>query len=540
MKFSRRGFVTGLAIAGVAGIPAGLYVRQQVLEAEEKELASDEPSVSPPPLNDSLLAGRLIGIWDFRLLEGAADFPEIPNERAELLLDIGPGGRSLTGRLGQRPFKEQTLFNVYGEVVASKLPQLRWKLSDRQGNAYECTATVDHLWGGWSNGGGGATLNGRLHRLGVQPGFSAAQATFVANRLPFIEAREQLTYAPELHRWLISPGQRLYHQLWHASRDKWHRLSDERRQALRGLGWQPGPVKHERDARGKHRHKNGSGEDFLFMHRDMIQRARSLQDLPSWTSLPAPRPYIGHGVDAFVRYVENANGYSVPPTWEIPGDDAFNKWLFDVKSSEGFYGNFQLWEAQYQDPQYLSTLCLAELGSHIELGIHDWLHMCWASIGRDPTSGLPMPGSRSMTDFSERWFRAENDYLGDAFSSHVNPVFWRFHGWIDDRIEDWFLAHEQAHPGEVKRAVVNGVPWFAPGPWVKLAEPWIGPAKEGCGAWLHSNGGGSDIGMLDLETMKLALRLVFSEEEEADRLSKRVSRRPWYGRYLAPGPSSLL
>ena len=24
----------------------------------------------------------------------------------------------------------------------------------------------------------------------------------------------------------------------------------------------------------------------------------------------------------------------------------------------------------------------------------------------------------------------------------ANPVFWRLHGWIDDRINDWFAAHE--------------------------------------------------------------------------------------------------
>ncbi len=74
-----------------------------------------------------------------------------------------------------------------------------------------------------------------------------------------------------------------------------------------------------------------------------------------------------------------------------------------------------------------------------------------------------MPYGRRNYDFSERWFRAENDFLGDPFSSHVNPVFWAFHGWIDDRLNDWYLAHQQAHPGEVKLRMIDGVPWFAPG-----------------------------------------------------------------------------
>ncbi|HWK52655.1 MAG TPA: hypothetical protein VNR40_22335, partial [Steroidobacter sp.] len=169
----------------------------------------------------------------------------------------------------------------------------------------------------------------------------------------------------------------------------------------------------------------------------------------------------------------------------------------------------------------------------IELGIHDWLHMRWASVGRDPNSGLALIYDRNPIDYGERYFRAENDYLGDPFSSHLNPVFWFFHGWIDERIEDWFLAHEQTHPGEVRRQLVDGVPWFAAGPWVRVTQPWLGPAEAGCGAWGRSNRG--DFGVLDVETMKLALQVIFSEDREAHRLGKQVPRRPWYARHLARG-----
>jgi hypothetical protein len=117
----------------------------------------------------------------------------------------------------------------------------------------------------------------------------------------------------------------------------------------------------------------------------------------------------------------------------------------------------------------------------------------------------------------------------------MNPVFWYFHGWIDDRVEDWYLAHEQAHPGAVQRKLINGVPWFAPGPWVRVAEPWLGPPLAGCGAWGRDNGGGS--GMLDIETMHLALHVIFGEDEDMQRLGARVPRRPWYGRHLARGAS---
>ncbi|MDH0894625.1 MULTISPECIES: PvdJ/PvdD/PvdP-like protein [unclassified Pseudomonas] len=533
MKFSRRGFVAGLAVA--VALPAGIYYAHREWEdAEAAELSSDEPGTPVPVLQDALLASRLVGVWDVRFIAGRDGFPEIPPGELQLLLDVGPGGRALRGYLGKPPYGAEGL-QVFGQLAGDKAPELRLTMVDGQGCSLECTAIFDEIWGEWSTGGGAATLSGHMRRSGVQAGLSTSQSDFVAVRRPFVSSRERLPYAPELEAWLVSPGHRLFHQLWHASRDRWHRLDETRRQGLRALGWQAGPLGEERDARGKHRHRNGSGEDFLFMHRKMLMRARSLQDLPSWPSLPPPRPYIGHGIQAFVDYLANLDGFSVPPAWEAEGDDEFNQWLYYIKSSEGYYGDFQAWEAQYRDPEYLSTLCLSELGARIELGIHDWLHMRWASIPRDPNSGFPALYGRDSADFAERWFRPGNDYLGDPFSSHVDPVFWSFHGWIDDRIEDWFLAHEQAHPGQVVRKVVDGVHWFAPGLWVRVAEPWLGPINAGCGAW--GRGNRNDDGELDIETMKLALRIVFTDEEEAERLEGRVPRRPWYGRHLARGAS---
>ncbi|CAD5108452.1 pyoverdine maturation tyrosinase PvdP [Zestomonas carbonaria] len=531
MKFSRRGFVTGLAVA--AALPAGIYAHRRWEAAEAAELSSDEPDTPVPVLQNALLANRLVGAWDVRFLAGRQDFPEIPAGELQLLLDVGPGGRALRGYLGAPPFAGEG-FQVFGQLAGDKAPNLCLKMVDGAGRSLECSAIFDEVWDVW-NAGGNATLSGRLRRSGTQAGLSAPEVTFVAIRRPFVPACERLPYVPELAAWLTSPGHRLFHQLWHASRDRWHRLDDDRRQALRALGWQAGPLGKERDARGRQRHRNGSGEDFLFMHRHMLMRARSMQDLPSWPSLPPPRPFIGHGVQAFADYLANRDGFSVPPAWESQGDDEFNQWLYYIKSGEGYYGDFQAWEARYRDPEYLATLCLGELGSRIELGIHDWLHMRWASVPLDPGSGLPIAYGRGSADFSERWFRPGNDYLGDPFSSHVSPVFWSFHGWIDDRIEDWFLAHEQAHPGQVVRKEVDGVPWFAPGHWVRVAEPWLGPTQAGCGAW--GRGNRDDDGELDIETMKLALGIVFTGEDESERLQGRVPRRPWYGRHLARGAS---
>ncbi|CAH0647656.1 MULTISPECIES: pyoverdine maturation tyrosinase PvdP [Pseudomonas] len=530
MKVSRRGMLAGLVAAG-AVLPTGYFAWQKWDEAQEAELASDEPAVPVDDVPNALLGERLTGIWEWHLVAGDAALPELARP-LELLLDVGQGARAVRGYLGLPPYADG--MQVYAPLAAERLPHLRLKLISTSGQGYDCEAVLDEIWGGWSQGGGGATLSGQVRLAGVQAGFSGPQGRFVARRRPFVPARERLAFVPALHEQLISPGWRYFHQLWHATRDRWHRIDESRRQAVRGLGWQAGPLGKERNARGHDRHLNGSGEDFLFMHRHMLHGVRQVQDLRSWPCLPAPRPFVGENRQAFADYMNNVTGYSVPPCWQADDDDHFNQWLYYIKSREGLYANFQLWEAQLHDPEYLSTLCLGELGSRIELGIHDWLHMRWAAMAQDPNTGWPMAYARRNHDFSERWFGASNDFLGDPFSSHVNPVFWAFHGWLDDRLEDWFLAHEQAHPGEVRRLTVNGIPWFAPGRWVRVAEPWLGPSSEGCGAWGKGNGGGSQ---LDIETMKLALQVIFSPDQEAERLMKRVPpSRPWFARYLAPGP----
>ncbi|PWQ86737.1 PvdJ/PvdD/PvdP-like protein, partial [Enterococcus faecium] len=60
---------------------------------------------------------------------------------------------------------------------------------------------------------------------------------FLAHKQTFPEARERTALSPAMIDWLIAPEHRLFHQLWHASRDKWHKLDKDKRNALRGLGW---------------------------------------------------------------------------------------------------------------------------------------------------------------------------------------------------------------------------------------------------------------------------------------------------------------
>lgn len=111
----------------------------------------------------------------------------------------------------------------------------------------------------------------------------------------------------------------------------------------------------------------------------------------------------------------------------------------------------------YTSPIELSRLSLGALGNLLEFTIHNQMHMRWASLPRDAHGNVAQRGD---FDFSEKWDDPAYDYLGDFYSSHVNPLFWRSHGWVDERIEDWFQAHEALTPGEVQRQEHNGISWY--------------------------------------------------------------------------------
>lgn len=539
MTISRRWFMAGLALTGAA-VPAAYY--------GHREWTKPDPTITPGEATVDLadtagqqLANSLRGIWDIRFEGSQAGLDGLPQHGLELFLDIAQRGRGLRGCLDtaqQLRGEAEPRYRVIGDLVSPDASQLYWRLIDRQSAngapAYELAVTLDEVWADFGNAGSG-TLSGRILRLDRPLGLLELDNRFVARKRLFPEARERVGLNPPLLAWLISPEHRLFHQLWHASRDKWHKLSKDQQGALRGIGWQPGPRGNERDARGPRKDRNGSGVDFFFMHRHMLGTARSMQDLPSWSSFPMPQPELERDRQGFARYFDNHDGTALPPTWLAAEDTEYTQWVSDIKTAETYHSNFQVWESRYRDPRYLSKLTLGQFGSEVELGLHDWLHMRWASVPRDPSNGQPVPFARDPADFAARWYAPENDFLGDPFSSHVNPVFWHFHGWIDDRLEDWFRAHERFHPGELSRLEVNGVPWFAPGRWVEVDDPWLGPSTHGC-----STTPGLQIGKsveMDPETMKLALRITFgADEKKLAGLFRRVPQRPWYARNLKVKP----
>jgi hypothetical protein len=233
--------------------------------------------------------------------------------------------------------------------------------------------------------------------------------------------------------------QRWHHYAWHQVRNNWLRYNSETQNELRNLGWEPPRPAREFNSNpnGTPIYDNFSGEDFLYMHRHMIAMVnRKLEEIndplyqkvEGWKKVPRP-------ID---------EDYPVPPPWTTD-DLGFNSFIRDVKSDQYFEANFVRWERDYTDPTYLSQITLGEYGARLEFSIHNMMHMRWA---KEPQGERPPADPTNPSSIDIQWDDPSYDYLGDTYSSHVNPIFWKLHGWIDERIEDWKNAHGITGPIE--------------------------------------------------------------------------------------------
>ena len=254
---------------------------------------------------------------------------------------------------------------------------------------------------------------------------------------------------------MAARASRQHHYLWHEVRNMWLSYDGETRETLTELGWQPPrPARRAGQpggAPGPVIVDNNSGEDFLFMHRQMIaavnEELERIQDpeypkIVGWEQVPRP-------ADA---------DYPVPPPWET-GDPGFDGFLQDVKSDRTFNESFLQWEADFTDPANLRQLSLGQLGARLEFTVHNSMHMRWCSKLTEPRPDVD-PTAPNTID--KRWDDPAYDWLGDTYSSHVNSVFWKLHGWVDNRINDWMRAN----------AVAGDVP-------CETGTPWVGDMPHG-------------------------------------------------------------
>lgn len=283
------------------------------------------------------------------------------------------------------------------------------------------------------------------------------------------------TWADSVKAMLATRQHRLHHVLWHGIRNSWANFSEAKRKAIRDLGWEPSRpsmVKAAWDTaqRTKARWSIGpAGEDFLYFHRDMIQMtndalvAAGKKPLEAWGRLDAiPGP--GQGCPD-----ERVPGNFVPAFADgtFPASLAIR--VRELKSDAFFWSKMNWWDAEFKDEAYLRTLTLGELGARMELSVHNQMHIRWSDF---PSSGTFL---RPESDIDPKWDVPGYDTLFDEYSSHVHPVFFRLHKWLDNRIEDWAAAHQ----GDVERfKTPAGFDWFRDkdggSKWVQVGKPWMG------------------------------------------------------------------
>ncbi len=417
-----------------------------------------------------------IGTWTYRsfkdIPEPVEDFDEIRLWQAQLILiEDGPG--LVKGSIASGDYELQIRGAVWMEE-SDKNVRLRaegLKGTNTDGWVYDYVGVLAEKWP--DGDAQRPAIVGTVMRTMPHPPDRQANQTysFVAvNTAPVVSTYELPGnvinhFADRLHR--------LHHAAWHGIRNRWLNMSDEQRRAVTELDWQIEGNRYALEGeRTRPAASNGSGEDFLFFHRQMVVAYKSLMteagEKPiEWAEIPQP------GADG----PQNSDG--VPAAWPIPPAPFLARRFAALKTDEFFWSRMRWWDYEFKNPAFLASLTLGQLGSLIEFSVHNDMHIRWSAVPRDPVTNVILPTGRPDWDISTKWNSPKYDWLGEFYASHVNPIFWRLHGWIDDRIEDWFKAHELSHPGVIKRVSKGGVDWFEGEHWVAVEYPWVWPRSLG-------------------------------------------------------------
>lgn len=198
---------------------------------------------------------------------------------------------------------------------------------------------------------------------------------------------------------------------------------------IRDLGWEP-----PRPSLDEHQVAivaNNSGEDFLYMHCEWIAFVNHL--LAGVATSPYPR------VEGWTRIPQPGDtDYPVPPAWFSPESSAMSNGLIvRTKTDDYFERRFQGWQRLCTDPSYLRRVTLGELGTFIEGTLHDGVRFRWAAAPAAVRPDPPPPGE----PLADGWDDPHCDLLTDHYAMHVNPICWKFYGWVMDRVEDWKVAN---------------------------------------------------------------------------------------------------
>lgn len=268
---------------------------------------------------------------------------------------------------------------------------------------------------------------------------------------------------------MASRASRLHHFLWHQLRDTWETpeeeggMSTEQKKIIEDCGWKPerASIKNSTWLLW-----NDSGVDFLFMHRQMIKVVNEItkenqgdsanfKALEGWSRIPTP----------------SDTSSPVPQAWELYGD-LYSERLKNLKTDVYYYALIREWERKFRDQKFLKGIFLGELGARIESTIHNDMHMRWCDRPWDArTTKQELSLGRPDDSIDKIWDNPKYNWLGDVYSSHVNPTFWKLHGWVDDCIKAWYEANKDDF--NIEMFQYRNVTWFK-GNLVGTDNPWTG------------------------------------------------------------------
>jgi len=228
---------------------------------------------------------------------------------------------------------------------------------------------------------------------------------------------------------MATRARRMHNLLWAEVFDNWLTYPKDVREELRKAGWEP--PRPAADEMGQPLLNNDSGEDYLYMHRQGIRYANTIlaqagdsdySRIEGWLEIPSP----GNG------------DFPVPALWFDPAESAVvTRFTERSKTDITFEKYLRPWESMFTDPGYLKDISLGTFGALIHSTVHDVVKRRWSAVAgeRRPNPG---PGVETIP---VEWDDPRYDYLADFYSMQLNPVYWKYSGWVDDRIENWKVVH---------------------------------------------------------------------------------------------------
>ncbi|MBC7691150.1 MAG: hypothetical protein H7222_05225 [Methylotenera sp.] len=287
---------------------------------------------------------------------------------------------------------------------------------------------------------------------------------------PFRDDRAQCTDFSEA----VSPDQnkvigdvmaehahRLNHVLWHATRNSWTSLTPAEKRSIETLSpaWgKNAPICPLPSPSISAAGNSTSGEEFLLMHHHMVDALRvaltgsHLSCIAGWRELPSPRDSL----------------------WPVPKGQAG-----DSSKTSDTALMMDAWMKKLAAPEFLKGKSLSFVGTVIEFSLHNQMHMRWAAIPRahDDFSPLdsPQSGLLDTSPYDDRKFQ----WLGNPYSAHVNPVFWKLHGWVDSVIPKWLAANGYSSVSAQCQGDPKCYQW---------RSSWVGASMHGDAAGIPGHG----------------------------------------------------